>query len=98
MFFEYAEYVQVNIQYRKHYKNIWIACSNWNGFQFIENIIIKYCVAHTLNLSHQPTNITSPKVTDDLKAPVEPNDIMVIVISGVGVRAWLTPLEKVQLQ
>lgn len=32
------------------------------------------------------------------KAPVEPDDIMVIVITGVGVRAWLTPLEKVQLQ
>lgn len=37
-------------------------------------------------------------MTDDWKAPVEPADIMVIVITGVGVRAWLTPLEKVQLQ
>lgn len=32
------------------------------------------------------------------EAPVEPNDIMVIVITGVGVRTWRTPLEKVQLQ
>lgn len=44
-----------------------------------------------------PTS-TSPKVTDGWKAPVEPGDIMVIVITGVGVRAWQTPLGKVQLQ
>lgn len=44
-------------------------------------------VLHPLNFLQQLTNIPSPKVTDDWKAPVEPSDIMVIVITGVGVRA-----------
>lgn len=37
--------------------------------------------------SQQLTNIPFPKVMDGWKAPVELNDIMVIVITGVGVRA-----------